>query len=93
MGALSHYLKSDETMICLDVQLYFSPNNADADAEQMLSQRTIVPRTVIFDQISLNIFFHIICTRPEGARYQYFEARYQYYEARYQYFYAKGAKA
>ena len=52
MGALSHYLKSDETMICLDVQLYFSPNNADADAEQMLSQRTIVPRTVIFDQIS-----------------------------------------
>ena len=52
MGALSHYLKSDETMICLDVQLYFSPNNADADADQMLSQRTIIPRTVIFDQIS-----------------------------------------
>ena len=37
MGALSHYLKSDETMICLDVQLYFSPNNADADVDQMLS--------------------------------------------------------
>ena len=54
MGALSHYLKSDETMICLDVQLHFSSNNADADADadQMLSQRTIIPRTVIFDQIS-----------------------------------------